>query len=61
MVTGTYFLIHTCTTYDGSVEESLVQLMQLEEYRFLFVFHQTMEKARHNVWRDNHIRNTIFS
>ena len=50
----------TCTTYDGSLEESLVQLMQLEESRFLVDFHQTMEKARHNVWHDNHIRNTIF-
>ena len=50
----------TCTTYDGLVEESLVQLMQLEESRVLVDFHQTMEKARHNVWHDNDIRNTIF-
>ena len=50
----------TCTTYDGSVEESLVQLMQLEESRFLVDFHQNVEKARHNVCHDNQIRNTIF-
>ena len=50
----------TCTTYDGSIEESLVQLMQMEEYRFLVDFHHTMEKATHNVWQDNHIRNVIF-
>ena len=60
MATGTYFLIHICTTYDGSVEESLVQLMQLDESRFWVEFHQTVEKARHNVWNDNHIRNMVF-
>ena len=36
------------------VEERLLQLMQLEEERFVVGYHQNDEKERQNVWHDRH-------
>jgi hypothetical protein len=39
---------------DESVAERVVELMELEEAKFLADFHETMEKARQKAWHDMH-------
>ena len=39
-----------------TMEERLVQLMELEEDRFLAWFHQQVQKERENAWHDRHIK-----
>ena len=43
------------------VEERLLQLIHLEEERFIAGFHQNVEKQRQTVWHDRHIKNKQFS
>ena len=40
----------------GVVEERLSQLLQLEEEHFVADYHQNVEKERHKVWHDQHIK-----
>ena len=42
------------------VEERLLQLIHLEEERFVAVFHQNVEKQRKKVWHDRHIKRNHF-
>ena len=42
------------------VEEILLQLIHLEEERFIAGFHQNIEKQRKNVWHDRHIKHKHF-
>jgi hypothetical protein len=46
---------------DESITKRVVELMELEESRFLLYFHQTMEKARQKDWNDRHINNKNFA
>ena len=43
-------------TNTGTVEERLVQLVQMEEEHFIAGFHQNVEKQRHKSWHDHHIK-----
>ena len=43
-----------------AVEEILLQLIHLEEERFIVVFHQSIEKKRQKIWHDRHIKNKHF-
>ena len=43
------------------VEGRLLQLIHLEEERFIAGFHQNVEKQRQKVWHDRHIKNKKFS
>ena len=42
------------------VEDRLVQLIHLEEERFVAGFHQNVEKKRQKVWNDRHIERKYF-
>ena len=42
------------------VKDSLLQLVHLEEERFITGFHQNVEKQRQKVWHDRHIKNKQF-
>ena len=42
------------------VEGKLLQLILLEEEHFVAGFHQNMEKQRHKVWHDLHIKSNQF-
>ena len=42
------------------VEERLLQLIHLEEERFIARFHQNVEKQRKKAWHDRHIKNKQF-
>ena len=42
------------------VEEILLQLIHLEEERFVAGFHQNVEKQRKKVWNDKHIKRNHF-
>ena len=42
------------------VVDRLLQLVQLEEERFVAGFHQNVEKKRHKAWHDRHIKNKQF-
>ena len=42
------------------MEERLVQLVALEEDRFISNFHQQVQKAREKAWHDRHIRLNVF-
>ena len=39
-----------------AVKQTLSQLVQMEEERFVARFHQTVEKQRQKAWHDHHIR-----
>ena len=43
-------------TDTDAIEEILMQLIQMEEERFIEGFHQNMEKQWQKVWHDHHIR-----
>ena len=43
------------------VEEILLQLIHLEEERFIAGFHQNVEKQRQKAWHDRHIKNEQFT
>ena len=43
-----------------TVEERLVQLLSLEEDRFIAGFHQKVQKAREKAWHDRHIKSKTF-
>ena len=45
---------------EGELEECLAQLVHLEEYRFVTIFHQCVEKDQQKTWHDQHIKNTHF-
>ena len=40
--------------------ERLVQMLTLEEDRFITGFHQKVQKAREKAWHDRHVKNNIF-
>ena len=42
---------------ERSLEEVMVQLIQLEENHFIASFHQRVEKDRQKAWHDHHIKN----
>ena len=42
------------------VEDRLLELVQLEEERFVVGFHQNVEKKRQKVWHDRHIKSKHF-
>ena len=42
------------------MNERLVQLLSLEEDRFIIGFHQKVQKARGKYWHDRHIKRNIF-
>ena len=42
------------------VEDILLQLIHLEEERFVIGFHQNVEKQRKKVWHDRHIKSKHF-
>ena len=42
------------------VEERLLQLIHLEEERFIVGFHQNVEKKRQKIWHDRQIKNKHF-
>ena len=48
------------TCFDA-VEEILLQLIHLEEERFIAGFHQNLEKKRNKAWHDRHIKNNQFT
>ena len=43
-----------------TMNETLLQLVGLEEARFLVGFNQQVQKAREKAWHDRHIKNKIF-
>ena len=47
-------------TDDHAVEEISLQLVQMEEERFVTRYHQNVEKQRQKVWHDRHIKNKQF-
>ena len=55
-------LVATITniTERGVVQESLSQLMLMEEDRILAGFHQEVQKSRDKVWHDRHIKRKNF-
>ena len=44
-----------------ALEECIVQLIQLEEDRFIIGFHQLVAKDRQKVWHDRHIKKKWFA
>lgn len=42
------------------MEEQFVQILELEEDRFLASFHQQVQKAREKAWHDRHIKQRTF-
>jgi hypothetical protein len=44
----------------GTVQDRLVQLMELEEDRFIVGFHQHIQKEREKAYRDRHIKRKEF-
>ena len=45
---------------EAVLEECLAHMVQLEEDRFLAVFHQRIEKDQQKAWHDRHIKNKHF-
>eukprot|EP00253_Pinus_taeda_P008615 PITA_08615 len=43
-----------------TMEERLMQLAELEEYRFIVGFHQQVQKERKKAWHDRHIKLRTF-
>ena len=43
-----------------AIDERLMQLIQMEEERFIVGFHQNMEKQWKRVWHNRHIRTKQF-
>ena len=43
-----------------TMNEILVQLLALEEDRFIAGFHQKVQKTREKAWHDRHIKSKIF-
>ena len=43
-----------------TMNERLVQLLALEEERFIAGIHQKVQKAREKPWHDRHIKSKIF-
>jgi hypothetical protein len=50
----------TNMTEQHTVQERLIQLMEMEEYRILARFHQEVQKARDKAWHDRHIKSKSF-
>ena len=46
---------------EDALEEQAMQLIQLEEDRFIIGFQQRVEKDRQKAWHDHHIKNKQFS
>jgi hypothetical protein len=46
--------------YTGAVCERLAQLVELEEDRFITVFHQQVQKEREKAYHDRHIKKKAF-
>ena len=44
-----------------SLEECIIQLIHLEEDRFVAGFHQHVEKDQQKAWHDRHIKNKKFT
>lgn len=42
------------------MEEGMLQLLALEEDRFIVGFHQQLQKERENAWHDKHIKKKEF-
>jgi hypothetical protein len=51
----------TNITERGAVQESLSQLMLMEEDRILAGFHQEVQKSRDKAWHDRHIKRKSFN
>jgi transposase InsO family protein len=67
VVVPAYFITHsiyiaqaTHLKNDESIAQSIVDLQELEEARFLVYFHQSVEKARKKAWHDRHIKSNSF-
>jgi hypothetical protein len=45
----------------GVVQESLAQLVELEEDRFIVGFHQQVQKEREKGYHDRHIKKKAFN
>ena len=45
----------------GAIQESLAQLVELEEDRFIVGFHQQVQKEREKAYHDRHIRKKAFN
>ena len=43
-----------------TMNDTLAQLLALEEDRFIAGFHQKVQKAREKAWHDRHIKSNIF-
>ena len=54
------FIAITEMTHVDALEDMLLQLVRLEEERFVAGFHQNVEKKRLKVWHDRHIKNKQF-
>ena len=50
----------TCMDDEVVLEESVEQLIQLEEYHIIIGFHQCVEKDRQKDWHDHRIKNKYF-
>jgi hypothetical protein len=50
----------TNITKRGTVQERLIQLMEMEEEMILVVFHHEVQKVTDKSWHDRHIKKTIF-
>jgi hypothetical protein len=50
----------TNMTERGEIQESLNQLMEMEEDKILAGFHQEVQKARDKSWHDKHIKKKII-
>jgi hypothetical protein len=48
-------------TNDNSFVKWVIELLALDEARFLVDFHQTDEKARQKSWHDRHIKTKMFA
>ena len=55
-------IVATMTMDDAkALEEQIVQLIQLEEDRFITGFHQKFAKDRQKAWHDRHIKTKQFA
>jgi hypothetical protein len=44
----------------SAVEKRMLELVELEEDRFIAGFHQQVQKACENAWHDRHIKHNKF-
>ena len=54
-------VVVTCMDDSKVLEEHIVQLIQLEEDRFIVGFHQQVAKDQQKVWHDCHIKKKQFA